>query len=65
MAQRLEAMLLDALLLQGSEEALHEPVLFRCIRRREFLGETIGFAVAVYFRLLKTRPLSERNASGC
>ncbi len=42
LAQRLEAMLPDALLLQGSEEALHESVLFRCIRRRELLGETIG-----------------------
>ena len=42
LAQRFETVKPDALLLQGPEEALHEPVLFRCIRRRELLDETIG-----------------------
>ena len=42
LAQRLESMLPDALLLQGAEEALDEPVLLRSIWRREFLGQAIG-----------------------
>lgn len=42
LAQRLEAMEPDALFLQGTEEALDEPVLLWCIRRRELLRQPIG-----------------------
>lgn len=42
LTQRFKAMTQDALLLQGPKEALHEPVLYRCIWRREFLSHAIG-----------------------
>jgi len=42
LAQRFEPMLPDALFLQGTEEALHQPVLLRRVGRREFLGEPVG-----------------------
>ena len=42
LAQRFEPMLPDALFLQGTEEALYQSVLLRCVGRREFLGEPVG-----------------------
>lgn len=42
LSQRLEPMQPDTLLLRGAEEALDEPVLFRRVRCRELLHQSVG-----------------------
>ncbi len=57
LAQRFETVKPDALLLQGAEEALHEPVLFRCIWRRELLREAIGLYRARVVAAAENEPI--------
>jgi len=65
LAQLLEAMEPDALLLPGTEETLDEPVLLRGIRRRELMREALWLHRADVVSTAENEPLSDRRANDC